>query len=42
MIKNIVTTVRELPTFAPGWTLSSALGDFTAEFEMGSGGALPV
>ena len=35
-----MSNVRELPTLA--LPLPSALEDFTSEFEMGSGGALPV
>ena len=34
--------IRELPTFAGGSPLSSALGDFTSVFGMGTGGTLPV
>jgi hypothetical protein len=34
--------IRELPTFAEKIPLSSALGDFTSVFGMGTGGTLPV
>ena len=37
---RIMNNVGELPTLA--LPLPSALEDFTSEFEMGSGGALPV